>query len=125
MTPTPETGPRQVPEGSPLHASLTEAMVDHGRMERTKPLPPTPEWTVTSSPTEGGTTPEAADNPCPWEAVFPDQSIPCLLERDHEPPHQYTPEPCPECGCLPSDPWGCGCSNEECPCSEAEDEECE
>jgi hypothetical protein len=29
--------------------------------------------------------------------------------------------PCPECGCLPSQPWGCGCSNDDCPCSEPED----
>jgi hypothetical protein len=90
MTPTPETGPRQVPDGSPLHAFLTEAMYDHGRLERTEPLLPTPEWTVTSSPGEGG-------DPCPVEAVFPDQSIPCLLSRGHEPPHEYTPDPCPVC----------------------------
>jgi hypothetical protein len=32
---------------------------------------------------------------------------------------------CPECGCSFDDAWGCGCTNEDCPCSEAEDEECE
>ena len=64
-------------------------------------------------------------DPCPVEAVFPDERLPCLLDRGHEPPHKYTPAPCPECGCLPDDVWGCGCSNEDCPCSEAEDEECE
>ena len=65
-------------------------------------------------------------DPCPIEAVFgPDGRHPCLLSRGHEPPHQYTPQPCEQCGCLPDDPWGCGCSNENCPCSEAEDEECE
>ena len=31
-------------------------------------------------------------------------------------------KPCPECGCNPSDAWGCECSNEECPCSEPEEE---
>jgi len=63
---------------------------------------------------------------CPVEAVFsPDDRVPCILPRDHEPPHQYTPQPCEQCGCLPGDPWGCGCSNEDCPCSEVEDEECE
>ena len=36
-----------------------------------------------------------------------------------------TAKPCDECGCYPSDPWYCGCSNEDCPCSEEEDEECE
>lgn len=40
-------------------------------------------------------------------------------------PHPPIPEPCDECGCLPGDSWGCGCANESCPCSEAEDEECE
>ena len=63
--------------------------------------------------------------PCPVEAVFPDDRVPCILWRGHEGPHQYTPQPCSQCGCLPDAPWGCGCSNEECPCSEAEDEECE
>lgn len=62
---------------------------------------------------------------CPVEAVFPDQRLPCLLTRGHEPPHRFTPEPCGQCGCLPGDAWGCGCTNESCPCSEVEDEECE
>ena len=31
--------------------------------------------------------------------------------------------PCPECGCLPSDAWGCDCSNEDCPCGEPEDDD--
>jgi hypothetical protein len=63
---------------------------------------------------------------CPVEAVFgPDDRVPCILPRDHEPPCQYTPQPCGQCGCLPGQPWGCGCSNPDCPCSEAEDEECE
>jgi hypothetical protein len=66
-----------------------------------------------------------ASTECPVEAVFPDQRLPCLLERGHDGPHRYTPESCPDCGCIPSDTWACGCSNEDCPCSEAEDEECE
>ena len=82
--PAPETGPAQDPEGSPLRASVAEAMYDHGRWRRTEPSPPTPEWTVTSSPGEDSTT----SDPCPVEAVFPDQSIPCLLSRGHEPPHK-------------------------------------
>ena len=32
---------------------------------------------------------------------------------------------CEECGCTPDAPWGCGCGNPDCPCSEEEDEECE
>src|ERR1017187_2188354 len=43
-------------------------------------------------------TPETAVDPCPVEAVFPDQRIPCILSRGHEPPHKYTPEPAPETG---------------------------
>jgi hypothetical protein len=70
---------------------------------------------------ESGTGPDA----CPVEAVFPDQSLPCLAGRGHEPPHKFTPEPCEQCGCLPGDTWGCGCSNEECPCSEDEDDDSE
>lgn len=70
-------------------------------------------------------TPQGISAECPVEAVFPDDRYPCLLDRGHEGPHQYTPEPCGACGCLPDAPWGCGCSNEDCPCSEAEDEECE
>ena len=71
-------------------------------------------------------TPQGISDPCPVEAVFsPDDRVPCILPRGHEPPHQYTPQPCEQCGCLPGDAWGCGCSNEDCPCSEVEDEECE
>ena len=70
-------------------------------------------------------TPQGISAECPVEAVFPDDRLPCLLSRGHEGRHQYTPEPCSACGCLPGEPWGCGCSNEDCPCSEAEDEECE
>src|ERR1017187_5463305 len=43
-------------------------------------------------------TPETAVDPCPVEAVFPDQRIPCILSRGHEPPHKYTPAPAPETG---------------------------
>ena len=32
-----------------------------------------------------------------------------------------TEKPCPECGCLPSDAWGCDCDNPDCPCSEEEE----
>jgi hypothetical protein len=32
--------------------------------------------------------------------------------------------PCPQCGCVPGDAWGCeDCTNPDCPCSEREDEE--
>jgi hypothetical protein len=31
--------------------------------------------------------------------------------------------PCPECGCDPGQPWGCGCNNSYCPCSEEEDDD--
>jgi hypothetical protein len=34
-----------------------------------------------------------------------------------------TETPCPECGCVPSQPWGCGCNNPDCPCSEREDDD--
>jgi hypothetical protein len=30
---------------------------------------------------------------------------------------------CPDCGCDPADPWYCGCENENCPCSEPEEDE--
>ncbi len=71
-------------------------------------------------------TPQGISTECPVEAVFsPDDRVPCILPRGHEGPHEYTPQPCGQCGCLPDAPWGCGCSNEDCPCSEAEDEECE
>ena len=30
-------------------------------------------------------------NSCPVETVFPDDRLPCLLNRGHEGPHQYTP----------------------------------
>lgn len=30
---------------------------------------------------------------------------------------------CPVCGCDPDDAWGCDCSNEDCPCSEPEDDD--
>ena len=30
-------------------------------------------------------------------------------------------KPCPVCGCVPSDAWGCDCTNEDCPCSEPEE----
>src|SRR5512142_977321 len=69
---------------------------------------------------------KAAAGPCTTEAVFgPDDRVPCLLERGHEGPHQYTPQPCGQCGCLPDDPRCLGCTDPGCPCSEAEDEECE
>ena len=68
--------PSQVPEGSPLHAFLAEAMYDHGRWERTEPLPPTPEWTVTSPPGE-----DSASDPCPVDAVVHEEA---LVFRDHE-----------------------------------------
>src|SRR5450755_867047 len=40
----------------------------------------------------------AEADPCPFEAVFGDQRLPCLLSRGHEPPHKYTPQPAPETG---------------------------
>ena len=30
-------------------------------------------------------------DPCPVEAVFPDERLPCLLDRGHEPPHKLHP----------------------------------
>ena len=30
---------------------------------------------------------------------------------------------CPRCGCRPSDPFGCGCAEPGCPCSEQEDDD--
>ena len=67
--------------------------------------------------------PQGISTECPVVVVFPDQRLPCLLNRGHEEPHQYTPEPCGQCGCLPGDSWGCGCPNENCPCSGPEDGE--
>lgn len=29
---------------------------------------------------------------------------------------------CPVCGCDPNDAWGCPCTNEDCPCSEPEED---
>ena len=62
---------------------------------------------------------ETSAGPCPVEAVFgPDDRYPCLLDRGHEGPHRYTPEPCGQCGCLPDD-LRCGiCDDPACPCSE-------
>jgi hypothetical protein len=35
-----------------------------------------------------------------------------------------TESPCPQCGCVPGDAWGCeDCTNPDCPCGEREDEE--
>jgi len=34
-----------------------------------------------------------------------------------------TESPCPRCNCLPSDPWGCGCAEPGCPCSDREDDD--
>lgn len=69
---------------------------------------------------------ETPADPCTVEAVFgPDDRVPCLLSRGHEGPHQYTPEPCGTCGCLPDDPRCLGCTDPGCPCTEEEDEECE
>ena len=35
-----------------------------------------------------------------------------------------TESPCPRCGCVPGDAWGCeDCTIADCPCSEREDEE--
>jgi hypothetical protein len=36
-------------------------------------------------------------------------------------PPEVADDPCPECGCPPSQPLGCGCNNDDCPCSEPED----
>lgn len=45
-----------------------------------------------------------------------------IREAHAEATVRFTSEtPCPQCGCLPGDAWGCGCSNEDCPCSEEED----
>jgi hypothetical protein len=44
---TTDTG-TEVREGTPFHASLTEAMYDAGRWERPGPPPPALEWTVWS-----------------------------------------------------------------------------
>jgi hypothetical protein len=61
--------------------------------------------------------------PCPVEAVFgPGDRVPCLLERGHEPPHKYTPDPCGTCGCLPGDTPCGGCTDPGCPCVDPEAE---
>lgn len=65
-----------------------------------------------------------SETECPVEAVFPDQSLPCLLERGHEPPHKYTPDLCGTCGCLPDDPPCGGCTEPGCPCAD-DREECQ
>ena len=40
-------------------------------------------------------------------------------------PERLSEQPCPECGCLPSDPWRCECTNPDCPCSGEEEGDAE
>ena len=66
---------------------------------------------------------EITTDPCPVEAVFgPDDRIPCLLGRGHEGSHQYTPETCSQCGCLPDDPRCGSCDSPGCDCQGAREE---
>ena len=50
--------------------------------------------------------------------------LPASFEDDLSREPAYTSQtPCPECGCDPASPWGCGCGNPYCLCSEKEDDD--
>ena len=56
-----------------------------------------------------------------WQAGMDECVSACW--RTQEEAVTVSEKPCPECGCIPSDAWGCECSNEDCPCSEEVDDE--